>query len=771
MDKIREAAREGGKGRVIVGIDDLRNFGGGDLLANLMASPRANMVYMRRGLLNVADAMELKTPVASRLQLGFEGSLGENTVSPRGLVSRLLNRLVVVEGIVTKCSSVRPKLVKSVHYCPVTKAHISRNHRDETSMDIGVEVDGAVVNSISAMPTKDPQGNPYETEHGLSEYKDYQTVVLQEMPERARVGQLPRHVDLLLEYDLVDRVKPGDRVEVVGIYQPLAGGSVGSAPGFNPGQMSGVFPTKLVCNNVRVIGKEVGQVRISTRDERDIIEVGQRGDVLQVLSSSICPSIFGHEYIKRSLILQLLGGVEKNLANKTHLRGDINMMLIGDPSTAKSQLLRAVMDVAPLAISTTGRGSSGVGLTAAVCTDPESGERRLEAGAMVLADKGIVCIDEFDKMGENDRVAIHEVMEQQTVTIAKAGIHASLNARCSVIAAANPVYGQYDSTRRPQDNIGLPDSLLSRFDLLFIVLDQLDPALDRRLSEHVIKSHQYRRPGTTHEPEPLNQASTLNLDEPTASSTSGMSGTPWLRGGRSNTQTPMAGTGAAGDLLTKDFLRKYLHYARAKVNPELSDAAMELISEAYAQMRAKQSVRTLPVTARTLETLIRLSTAHAKVRLSGSVDEEDVTVAVSLVNFMLYNEEVEDEEAAAMTVPDDDMPPSPPSLPGGSTTTTTGAPSQSGPLGPENDENRDDSNQPHNRPRRALSEERSREEVFKMLNEVETGGRMSVTLGELMDNLSAGATRELSQDQVNEILRVASDQNRIWYDDETVTFM
>eukprot|EP01035_Chromulina_nebulosa_P017748 gene17748-23347_t len=633
IDKIKTCLQDKSF-RLIVNVNDLRN-NNQRLATNVIRGPRKYMVALQEAAKEVIssnnDPTISKLLKSNEIQIGFEGSLGANFISPRGLLSSLLNNLVEVEGIITKCSNVRPKLCKSVHYCEITKQYSQREYRDASSLDIGIEVNGRERKvTSSVVPTQDETKNSLELEQGLSIYKDYQTLLLQEMPERARVGQLPRSVEVILEYDLVDKVKPGDRVRCVGVYRPF--------PNSHAGQTSGVFRSILIANNISVIGRDVGAVKLTGKDVENIRDISTRNDLLDLMAGSFCPSIFGHEYIKKALVLQLLGGCERNLENGTHLRGDINILLVGDPSTAKSQMLRAIMDIAPLAISTTGRGASGVGLTAAVTFDSETGDKRLEAGAMVLADRGIVCVDEFDKMSENDRVAIHEVMEQQTVTIAKAGIHASLNARCSVLAAANPVYGQYDRTRRPQENIGLPDSLLSRFDLLFIVLDQLDPDFDRSLSEHVILSHQYRRPGTIMEPEPLHQVSVLNLED----NEERIIDTPvWLRGGPSNkniNNNSNNNYNQLDDIFTKEFLRKYIHFAKHRINPVLSESAMEAISDAYGSMRSKQTKKNLPVTARSLETMIRLSTAHAKLRLSDIVEVIDVDEALLLLNFVMFHE-------------------------------------------------------------------------------------------------------------------------------------
>lgn len=569
----------------------------------------------------------------------YVGSFGEFSCNPRTLSSPHLNHMVSLEGIVTKCSLVRPKVVKSVHWNENKSIFQFREYRDQT-MTMGAA-------STSVYPTEDDDGNPLVTEYGYSTYRDHQTISIQEMPERAPAGQLPRGVDVILDDDLVDRVKPGDRIQLVGVYRSLGNRNAQNA--------SSTFRTLILANNIILLSSKSGggiaQATITDTDIRNINKISKHKRVFDLLSQSLAPSIHGHDYIKKAILLMLLGGMEKNLDNGTHLRGDINILMVGDPSTAKSQLLRFVLNTAPLAIATTGRGSSGVGLTAAVTQDKETGERRLEAGAMVLGDRGVVCIDEFDKMSDVDRVAIHEVMEQQTVTIAKAGIHTSLNARCSVIAAANPIYGQYDTHKDPHRNIALPDSLLSRFDLLFVVTDDIEDIRDRQVSEHVLRMHRYRQPGTE-EGAPVreqgNQMLGVGLDDDADANRPTEVYEKFnvmLHAGVNVT----VGRGSARrvEVLSIPFIKKYIQYAKSRIKPVLTAGAANHIVTTYSALRNDEMEgnqrKTSPMTARTLETLIRLATAHAKARLSNRVEQKDAEVAEAILRFALFKEVVEDE--------------------------------------------------------------------------------------------------------------------------------
>ncbi|KAK4488175.1 hypothetical protein RD792_003918 [Penstemon davidsonii] len=598
---------------------------GADLARRLLQTPSEYMQPLCDAVTDTVRSMNAKyLKDGEQILVGLEGPFVSRRVTPRELLSGFIGSMVCVEGIITKCSLVRPKVVKSVHFCPTTEKFTVREYRDSTS-NMGLPTG-------SVYPTRDDNGNLLVTEFGMCTYKDHQTISMQEVPENSAPGQLPRTVDVIVEDDLVDACKPGDRVAIVGIYKAL--------PGKSKGGVNGVFRTILIANNVSLLNKMTHNLQYSSEDMKNIRKISERDDAFNLLANSLAPSIYGHLWIKKAVILLMLGGNEKNLKNGTHLRGDINMMMVGDPSVAKSQLLRAIMNIAPLAISTTGRGSSGVGLTAAVTSDQETGERRLEAGAMVLADRGVVCIDEFDKMNDQDRVAIHEVMEQQTVTIAKAGIHASLNARCSVVAAANPIYGTYDRSLTPTKNIGLPDSLLSRFDLLFIVLDQMDAGIDRHISEHVLRMHRYRSvvDGGTR----LDESSRYDREDDAENGSSVfVKYNRMLHGKRSD-------RGRKRDTLTINFLKKFIHYAKNRIQPELTDEASEHIATTYAELRnASSNVKTggtLPITARTLETIIRLSTAHAKLRLRRQVLKSDVEAALQVLNFAIYHQELSEME-------------------------------------------------------------------------------------------------------------------------------
>jgi len=590
-----------------------------DAFDEIVAIQRALKEYV--GTIDPSYAKDVKD-----FFIGFEGSFGSRHLTSRTLTSRYINNLVCVEGIVTKVSLVRPKVVTSVHYCPTTTKSLERHYQDLTSLE------GAPTSA--AYPTQDADGNPLQTEFGLSRYKDHQTLSIQELPEKAPTGQLPRSADVIVEHDLVDKVKPGDRVQIVASYRAL--------PGKQGGYTSGTFRTVLIANNIILRGGAEEGPMISGDDVSKCKKLAkqEKKRIFNILARSLAPSIHGHEYVKKALLCQLLGGVEKILPNGSRLRGDINVMLIGDPSVAKSQMLRYVLATSTRAVTTTGRGTSGVGLTAAVTTDQETGDRRLEAGAMVLADRGIVCIDEFDKMTDMDRTAIHEVMEQGRVTISKAGIHARLNARCSVLAAANPVYGRYDPFKTPMQNIGMQDSLLSRFDLVFILLDTVDLESDRLISDHVVRVHRYRSPR-----EVDGDVTKINSgadDLSTESKDTEVKETPmWAKHDNLLNGGQRAKRGNER-LLHLDFVKKYIEVAKC-IKPVLTEEACEMIGEEYSRLRSQDfesggdSVsRTQPVTARALETLIRLSTAHAKSRLSKLIEKEDAKTAIELVQFAYF---------------------------------------------------------------------------------------------------------------------------------------
>ncbi|KAI8949068.1 MCM2/3/5 family-domain-containing protein [Xylaria longipes] len=628
--------------RLVVNLDHVRDHNP-ELAEGLLFDPFDYTVAFDFALKKVVETIPQARPDQTNEDVlyycAWAGSFGLNACNPRTLSSNHLNHMVSIEGIVTRCSLIRPKVVRSVHFNEKKNIFHYRDYRDQT-MTTGVA-------TSSVYPREDEDGNPLLTEYGFCTYRDHQTISIQEMPERAPAGQLPRGVDVVLDDDLVDKVKPGDRIQLVGIFRTLGNR--------NTNHNSALFKTVILANNIVLLSsKASGGVATATftgADLRNINKIAKKRNHFELLSQSLAPSIYGHDYIKKAILLMLLGGMEKNLENGTHLRGDINILMVGDPSTAKSQLLRFVLNTAPLAIATTGRGSSGVGLTAAVTSDKETGERRLEAGAMVMADRGVVCIDEFDKMSDIDRVAIHEVMEQQTVTIAKAGIHTSLNARCSVIAAANPIFGQYDTHKDPHKNIALPDSLLSRFDLLFVVTDDIEDSRDRQVSEHVLRMHRYRQPGTD-EGAPVRE----NASQALGVALQGQDATEMpaevyekydamLHAGV--TVTSGRGANKRHEVLSIPFMKKYIQYCKTRVKPVLTQAASDRIADIYVGLRNDEMEgnqrRTSPLTVRTLETLIRLATAHAKSRLSTRVEERDALAAEAILRFALFKEVVEDE--------------------------------------------------------------------------------------------------------------------------------
>jgi len=469
-----------------------------------------------------------------------------------------------------------------------------------------------------------------------SKFTKFQELKLQELPSQVPMGHVPRSLSVFCRGELTRLANPGDVVTVDGIFLPQKVNDGYGVRGRKAGLMTTIY---LDAQNTVVHKKsyEESSLRDSLTEEEaakldvDLQRVAMAEDPIGILSKSIAPEIFGHADIKRALLLQLTGGVFRKMEDGMRIRGDINVCLMGDPGVAKSQLLKHVASIAPRGVYTTGKGSSGVGLTAAITKDSMTGELSLEGGALVLADRGICAIDEFDKMDESDRTAIHEVMEQQTVSIAKAGIVATLNARASVLAAANPLYSRYNRHKSLSENINLPNSLLSRFDLMFLILDIPDVDRDMALARHVTFVHQNEGLEERQEDQDSDDDDEENTEDNDKSDYDEEKG-----------------------VVSPRLLREYISRAR-RHEPVVPPEVAPYIVEAYVSLRMQdrpgrnnrstKSGDQTAMTARQLLSILRLGQALARLRFSDFVAREDVDEAIRLTHMSkasLTEEESED---------------------------------------------------------------------------------------------------------------------------------
>ncbi|MEM1998907.1 MAG: minichromosome maintenance protein MCM [Archaeoglobaceae archaeon] len=484
----------------------------------------------------------------------------------RNLRSSHISKFVAIEGIVRKVTEVRPRIVIGVFRC----------------LDCNAEIKVFQEESMLRYPHFCNCGGKkfvFLPEKSVS--IDSQRVKVQEYPENLRGGEQPQSIDIILEGDLAGVINPGDRVVVNGIVRA-------KPRGFQQRKLTHM-DLYLEGNSIEIVQQEYEEFEITEADKERILALARSDDIYEKIVKTIAPSIYGYEDIKLAIALQLFGGVPKKLPDGTEIRGDIHILLVGDPGVAKSQLLRFVHRIAPRSIYTTGKGTTTAGLTATAVRDEVDGRWTLEAGALVLADKGIALVDEIDKMRKEDRSALHEALEQQTISVAKAGINAILKARCALLAAANPKYGRFDRFSPIAEQIELSPTLLSRFDLIFVLTDEPEIEKDKRLAEHILNIHQI---GETLEKMKL-------VGE----------------------ESRIANIVPAID---PELFRKYIAYAK-NFFPILSEEAKKRIEEYYISLRSKAKENSpVPITARQLESVIRLAEASARVRLSEVVTAEDV---------------------------------------------------------------------------------------------------------------------------------------------------
>ena len=459
-----------------------------------------------------------------------------------------LNCLVRVTGVVTRRSGVFPQL-KYVRF-DCTKCGVTLGPFQQES---NVEV------KISYCQNCQSRG-PFTLNSEKTIYRNYQKLTLQESPGTVPAGRLPRHREVILLWDLIDSAKPGEEIEVTGIYRNSYSAQLNNRNGFP------VFATILEANHVVQSHDQLAGFRLTEEDEREIRALSRDPHIVERIVNSIAPSIYGHTDIKTAVALSLFGGVSKEAQGKHKIRGDINILLLGDPGTAKSQVLKYIEKTAHRAVFATGQGASAVGLTASVRRDPLTAEWTLEGGALVLADQGTCLIDEFDKMNDQDRTSIHEAMEQQTISISKAGIVTTLQARCAIVAAANPIGGRYNSTIPFSQNVELTEPILSRFDILCVVRDTVDPAEDERLANFVVNSH-----GRAH---PSANSIDANQGAMEAEHANGIS-----------EQSVNNGEPKHQGEIPQELLRKYILYARERCRPKLYQIDQDKVARLFADMR------------------------------------------------------------------------------------------------------------------------------------------------------------------------------------------